>query len=93
MVAVGGELITHSLSYNVEHPVWQLQFIGHEDVLTFEDGRLTNEAGQELVPKTAIVELTVQNNDLLRSFRTGQPSEYDLSAVLATMGKYRKKWT
>ena len=85
MVTAGGELITHSLSYNVERPCWQLQFIGHEDVLTFEDGRLTNEAGQELVPKIPVVELTVQNTELLQSFRTGEKSEYDLSAVLATM--------
>jgi 2-hydroxy-4-carboxymuconate semialdehyde hemiacetal dehydrogenase len=85
MVAAGGELITHSLSYNVERPDWRLQFIGHEDVLTFQDGRLTNEAGQELIPKTPVVELTVQNRELLHSLRTGEPSDYDLSAVMATM--------
>lgn len=44
MVAAGGELITHSLTYNLEHFAWRLQFIGHEDVLTFDNGRLTNEA-------------------------------------------------
>jgi len=85
MVTVGGELITHSLSYNVEQSVWQLQFIGHEDVLTFQDGRLTNEVGQELVPETPIVELTVQNRELLHAFRSGEKCEYELPAVLATM--------
>jgi 2-hydroxy-4-carboxymuconate semialdehyde hemiacetal dehydrogenase len=85
MAIAGGPLITHSLSYNVEHAVWRLQFIGHEDVLTFEDGRLTNEAGQELVPKTPVVELTTQNSELLNAFRTRDKSEYDLSSVLATM--------
>jgi len=85
MVAAGGELITHSLSYNVEHAPWRLQFIGHEDVLTFEDGRLTDEAGRELVPKTPVVELTVQNGELLHAFRSSEKSEYDLSEVLATM--------
>jgi 2-hydroxy-4-carboxymuconate semialdehyde hemiacetal dehydrogenase len=85
MVSAGGELITQSLSYNVEQAVWRLQFIGHEDVLTFQDGRLTNEAGQELVPETPVVDLTVQNGELLNAFRSGETSEYELSAVLATM--------
>jgi len=61
MVTSGGELITHSLSYNVEQPVWQLQFIGEEDVLTFLNGRLTNEACQELVLHTPTSDLTVQD--------------------------------
>src|SRR4051812_3212205 len=65
MVAAGGELITQALSYNVEQSTWQLRFIGHEDVLTFCGGRLTNEAGEELVPETALDDLTVQNRELL----------------------------
>ena len=85
MVTAGGELITQSLSYNVEQSVWQLQFIGHEDVLTFQDGRLTNEAGQELMPETPVVQLTVQNRELLHAFRSGEKCEYDLLDVLATM--------
>jgi 2-hydroxy-4-carboxymuconate semialdehyde hemiacetal dehydrogenase len=85
MVVAGGELITHSLSYNVEQPVWQLQFIGHEDVLTFRNGRLTNEAGEELVPEKPIVELTVQDGEILQAFRSGEKCEYELSAVLPTM--------
>jgi 2-hydroxy-4-carboxymuconate semialdehyde hemiacetal dehydrogenase len=85
MVTAGGELITQSLSYNVEQGVWRLQFIGHEDVLTFQDGRLTNEAGQELAAETSVVDLTVQNRELLHSFRSGDPCEYELSSMLATM--------
>jgi len=54
-------------------------------VLTFEDGRLTDEAGRELVPKTPVVELTGQNSELLHAFRSGERCEYDLSAVLGTM--------
>lgn len=85
MVATGGELVTQSLSYNVEQPVWRLQFIGHEDVLTFHNGRLTNEAGEELVPETPTNDLTVQNRELLHAFRSGETCEYELPAVLATM--------
>jgi 2-hydroxy-4-carboxymuconate semialdehyde hemiacetal dehydrogenase len=85
MVTSGGELITHALSYNVEQPVWQLQFIGDEDVLTFVNGRLTNEAGQELVPHTPTSDLAVQDGELVQSFRSGEKSEFDLSSVLATM--------
>jgi len=85
MVTAGGELVTQSLSYNVEQSVWRLQFIGHEDVLTFQDGRLTNEMGQELVPETPVVELTVQNRELLHAYHNGEKCEYELSAVLTTM--------
>jgi len=85
MVTDGGELITQSLSYNVEQGVWRLQFIGHEDVLTFQDGRLVNEAGQELIPETPVVDLTIQNSELLHAFRSGDKCEYELSSMLATM--------
>ena len=85
MLAAGGQLITHSLSYNVERGSWRLQFIGHEDVLTFEDGRLTNEAGQHLVPETPTSDLTAQNHALLHAFRTGEPCDFDLASLLATM--------
>ena len=85
MLAAGGQLITHSLSYNVEHGIWRLQFIGHEDVLTFTDGRLTNEAGQTVVPETPTNDLTAQNRALLHAFRTGEPCDFDLSALLPTM--------
>jgi 2-hydroxy-4-carboxymuconate semialdehyde hemiacetal dehydrogenase len=85
LLTAGSQLITHALSYNVERPQWQLQFIGHEDVLTFDDGRLTNEAGQELVPAVPTSDLAVQNREILAAFRTRQPSEFDLATVLPTM--------
>jgi 2-hydroxy-4-carboxymuconate semialdehyde hemiacetal dehydrogenase len=80
-----GELVTQSLSYNVERLSLWLQFIGHEKVLTFIDGRLVNEAGETLVPETSLIELLVQNRELLHSFRTGEKSEFDLASVLPTM--------
>ena len=85
MTAAGGELITQALSYNVEQPAWLLQFIGHEDVLTFQDGRLTNESGDELEPGTPVVDLTTQNREILQAFRSGDKCEYELSLVLPTM--------
>jgi 2-hydroxy-4-carboxymuconate semialdehyde hemiacetal dehydrogenase len=85
LVTAGKELITQSLSYNVEQAVWQLQFIGHEDVLTFQDGRLTNEAGEELVPESPLSDLRVQDGELLEAFRTGGKGEYELPAIMATM--------
>ena len=85
MMTAGGELITQSLTYNTEQPVWRLQFIGHEDVLTFENGRLTNEAGAELVPEAPTNDLTVQNRELIHAFLSGEKCEYDLPGVLATM--------
>jgi 2-hydroxy-4-carboxymuconate semialdehyde hemiacetal dehydrogenase len=85
MLAEGGELITHSLSYNVERPTWRLDFIGHEDVLSCIEGRLTNEAGEELAPQTPLAELTVQNRELVHAWRTGEACEYDLAGILPTM--------
>ena len=85
MVAAGGELITQALTYNLEQLTWRLQFIGLEDVLTCIDGRLTNEAGEELVPETSLVDLTVQNRELLHAWRSGEKCEYDLASVLPTM--------
>jgi 2-hydroxy-4-carboxymuconate semialdehyde hemiacetal dehydrogenase len=85
MVVAGGELITQSLSYNVERPTWRIQFIGTEDVLTLLDGRLTTEAGEELTPAAPMAELTVQNRELLHAWRTGEACDYDLASVLPTM--------
>lgn len=85
LTAAGGELITQALSYNVEQSIWRLQFIVHEDVLTFENGRLTNEIGQVLVPEPPANDLTQQNLELLEAWRSGAASEFDLAAVLPTM--------
>jgi 2-hydroxy-4-carboxymuconate semialdehyde hemiacetal dehydrogenase len=85
MVTAGGELITQALTYNVEHFSWRLQFIGHNDVLTYDGGRLTNEAGEVLVPETALDDLLVQNRALLHAWHSGEKCDYDLASVLPTM--------
>lgn len=85
MVTAGGELITQALTYNVEQPTRRLQFIGHEDVLTWDDGRLTDESGRELVPATSATDLTVQDGEILHALRTGAATEYDLAGILPTM--------
>lgn len=85
MITAGDQLITQALSYNVERPLWQLQFIGHEDVLTFTDGRLTNESGEQLIPAAPTSDLTIQNRELLTAYQTGRPSEFDLATILPTM--------
>lgn len=85
LVTASGTLITHSLSYNVEHGHWGLQFIGHEDVLKFEDGRLTSEIGGELIPSTPVSDLAAQDQAILADFRDRCGCEFTLSNVLATM--------
>lgn len=85
LVTASGALITQALSYNVEEPLWQLRFIGHEDALTFVDGRLSNEAGDALVTQSPLSDLVAQNRELLESFRSGLPCEFDLQRVLPTM--------
>jgi 2-hydroxy-4-carboxymuconate semialdehyde hemiacetal dehydrogenase len=85
MVTAAGVLITQALSYNVEQPTRKLQFIGHEDVLTWDNGRLTDEAGQDLVPATSATDLTVQNGEILRAIHASAATEYDLANILPTM--------
>jgi 2-hydroxy-4-carboxymuconate semialdehyde hemiacetal dehydrogenase len=85
MVTASGELITQALTYNVEHFSWRLQFIGHDDVLTYDSGQLTNEAGEVLVAETALDDLLVQNRALLHAWHSGEKCEYDLASVLPTM--------
>lgn len=85
MVTARGELITQALTYNLERLTWRLQFIGREDVLTYNLGRLTNEAGEELVSETALDDLTIQDRELLQAWHSGEPCEYDLASVLPTM--------
>lgn len=85
MVAAGGQLITHSLSYNVEQSIWRMLFIGHEDVLTFENGRLTSESGEELVPLGPTTDLAVQDGEIIAALRSGEACEFDLARILPTM--------
>ena len=85
MVTATRQLVTQALSYNVERVSWQLRFIAHEDVLTFDNGRLLNEAGEPLLPDSAITDLTAQNLELLRAWRQDEPSDYDLERVLPAM--------
>lgn len=85
MVTAGGVLITQSLSYNVEQPTRKLQFIGHEDVLTWNNGRLTDENGQDVVSANSATDLTVQESEILDAYHTGAATEYDLAGVLPTM--------
>lgn len=85
MVAAGGALITQALTYNVEHFSWRLQFIGHDDVLTYDGGQLANEAGEVLVAETPLDDLLVQNQALLHAWQSGEKCDYDLASVLPTM--------
>jgi hypothetical protein len=85
MSLADGTLITHSLTYNVEHPRWRLQFIGHEDVLTYDNGQLTNEAGTVLCPGEPAVDCTLQNGEILRAREIDGECEYDLARMLPTM--------
>jgi len=80
-----GTLVTQSLTYNTERSTWRLQFIGHEEVYTFDHGRLTNEAGAELAAESQGVDCTVQDGEILDARRSGAPSAFDLAGVLPTM--------
>ena len=85
MTTADGVLVAQSLTYNTEQSEWRLKFIAHEDVLSFDGGRLTNEAGEVLVAGSSLTDLIVQDGELLHAYRSGQPCEFDLSGVLPSM--------
>src|SRR5262249_28010757 len=79
------QIVTHALTYNTERLCWRVQFIGHEDVLTYQNGCLVDEQGNRIGNEASWVDLTAQNNALLVALRSGDPSDFDLDAVLPAM--------
>jgi hypothetical protein len=81
----GGQLVTHSLTYNSEHLCWEVRFIGREETLVYKNGCLLDENGEHLIPTSSWVDLTNQNAEILDSFARGVSSEYDLASIVAPM--------
>ena len=79
------QLITQALTYNAEEMCWDVRFIGNEDVLIFEKGRLLNEKGEDLIPETSHLDLVFQNRKMLSALRDGTKSDFELESVLPTM--------
>lgn len=79
------QLATHTLTYNAEQLCWEVRFIGTEETLTYRNGRLLNESGEQVVPECPWVDLVAQNREMLDSLHRGASSEYEISSVLPAM--------
>lgn len=79
------QLVAHALSYNTEGLCWELRCIGEEDVLTYRNGKLLNEKNEDVVPEASWIDLIPQNRQMLATLTRGEPSDYDISSVLAPM--------
>ena len=49
-----GQLVTQSLTYNTAELIWELRFVGDENLLTFREAALFNESGNEIIAAAPI---------------------------------------
>jgi hypothetical protein len=80
------QLVTLTLTYNAPADASELRFVTDGDLLTLSETRLTNQAGDELVPPIEWSDLTEQDREMLTALLDGRPSRFDVASVLPTMG-------
>ena len=78
-------LVTQSLTYNAAELIWELRFIGDEDLLTFRDGALLDEAGREIIAAAPIRDLVPQDGQMVATIMDGAASDYSIESVLPAM--------
>ena len=79
------QLVTQTLTYNAEQLVWELRFIGSNDVLIFRNGCLSDEQGASLMAAVSWVDLIAQDRQMLAALENKHPCEYDVQQVLPAM--------
>ena len=79
------QLVMHALTYNTSEFVWELRFVGDEELLTFRDTGLFDESGEEIVPAVPLRNLHAQNEQMLDTILNGAPSDYTAESVLPAM--------
>ena len=79
------QLVTHALTYNTSEFLWELRFVGDEELLTFRDAGLLDKSGAEIVPAVPLRELRAQNEQMLDTILHGAPSDYTAASVLPAM--------
>ena len=79
------QVVTQALTYNAEEMCWELRFLGDEDVLIFDTGRLLNEKHEDLIPEASHLDLVSQNSKMLAALRDGTPGDYEIESVLPAM--------
>jgi len=77
-------VVSHSLTYNSDHLLWELRFIGRQVTVVFRNGALLDEEGRELVPEHSIRDLGTQDEEILDALATGSPCSFDIDSVLPT---------
>ena len=79
------QVVTQALTYNAEEIRWELRFIGDEDVLIFDTGRLLNEQHEDLIPESSYLDLVPQNSKMLATLKNRIPGDYEIESVLPSM--------
>ena len=79
----GGDIpVTQALTYNCDSLLWDLRLTGLQEVFTFRNGRLVDDAGSDVVEPVSIRDLLVQNTEIFDALANGSASPFDLSCVL-----------
>ncbi len=79
------QIVTQSLTYNCAKPLWELRFVGDEEVLMIRNGKLFTEAGDELETQSFENDLAVQDQEIIDAVRNNHPTVFDLDAVLPSL--------
>ena len=80
-----GQLVTQSLTYNTAEFIWELRFVGDQDLLTFRDGALLDANGNEIVAAAPIRDLYAQDQQMLETILDDAPSDYAVESVRPVM--------
>lgn len=78
-------IASHSLTYNASALTWQMRFCGSQGDYLFDAGKLFGTGGELLVEGASIRDLSFQNAQILEGLRSGRPTDFEASDVLATM--------
>lgn len=79
------ELVSLAATYNTGQSRSEIRFVGDEALLTFANGRLLDQDGNELTSSASWGDLLPQDRELLTALLTGGQSDYSISSVLPTM--------
>jgi hypothetical protein len=80
-----GQVITQTLSYNTSVLHWELRFMGDRESLLYRDGALFDDAGSQIVPPAALLDLRGVWADVVSGLAGGTATDFDLRSILPVM--------
>lgn len=79
------QLVTIALTYNAKETLWVMRFLGDEDVLTFQNGKLLNEKDEQVVPEHSIYNMLNQDRAMIQAIRNNTPCDFDVASMMPAM--------